>query len=71
MEVEYELIALHADGTFERWCESHSNRFFSVSEMSDLLERAGLRPEGFVRAYDHSRPFDDETFHVMATATVA
>lgn len=68
MEVEYELIELRRDGTYERWTETQANRFFSLPEMSALLDAAGLRTERFVRAYSGNSRIDDETFHVIAVA---
>lgn len=68
MAVEFELIELRADGTYERWVESQSNRFFSVSEMRDLLDRADLRAVEFIPAYQDGQAIDDETFHVLAVA---
>lgn len=68
MEVEFELIELGADGTYERWRETQANRFFSVADMRALLERARLRAERFVPAYQERGRIDEETFHVIAVA---
>jgi SAM-dependent methyltransferase len=68
MDVEFELIELHADGTYERWLESQSNRFFLPSEMEALLERAGLRAERFLAAYQEDAPLDETTFHVIVVS---
>jgi SAM-dependent methyltransferase len=67
MEVEFELIELRADGSYERWAESQSNRFFFLDEMRTLLGRAGMRTEHVVPAYREGE-IDDETFHVLAVA---
>jgi SAM-dependent methyltransferase len=69
MEVEFELIELRADGTYERWLESQSNRFFYPREMEGLLERVGLRAERFVPAYRDHREVDEQTFHVIVVAS--
>jgi SAM-dependent methyltransferase len=69
MEVEFELIELHDDGTYERWLESQSNRFFAPDEMQKLLDKAGLRAEQFVPAYDEAGRIGDTTFHVIVLAT--
>jgi SAM-dependent methyltransferase len=66
MEVEFELFELRADGTYERWRETQTNRFFTVDEMRALLERAGLRGERFVPAYQPDERIDEQTFHVLA-----
>jgi SAM-dependent methyltransferase len=68
MEVEFELLELRTDGTYDRWLESQRNRFFSVSEMCALLERAGLEVVRLVPAYRDGDRIDDETFHVIAVA---
>jgi len=71
MEVEFELIELRADGTYERWLESQSNRFFFLAEMHTLLEGAGLRAERFVPAYREDGDIDEQTFHVIVVARSA
>jgi SAM-dependent methyltransferase len=68
MDVEFELLELRGDGTYERWVETQTNRFFGVLEMNALLERAGLRAERFVPAYEDDAEIDDSTFHVIAVA---
>jgi SAM-dependent methyltransferase len=68
MEVEFELLELRADGTYERWLESQANRFFTQHEMSDLIEAAGLRVDRFAPAYRDGDEIDEKTFHVFALA---
>jgi trans-aconitate methyltransferase len=68
MEVEFELLELRSDGTYDRWLETQRNRFFSVSEMHALLERAELEVVRLVPAYRDDDRIDDETFHVIAVA---
>ncbi len=68
MEVEFELLELRSDGTYDRWLETQRNRFFSVSEMRALLERADLEVVRIVPAYRDGDQIDDETFHVIAVA---
>jgi SAM-dependent methyltransferase len=70
MEVEFELLELHADGTYERWSESQKNRYFLPSEMRDLLELAGLSPQRLMPAYAEEGELDESTFHGLAVATV-
>jgi SAM-dependent methyltransferase len=67
MAVEYELIVLRADGTFERWRETQVNRFFTCDDMRALLEQAGLQADGFLPAY-RTGEIDEQTFHVIAIA---
>jgi SAM-dependent methyltransferase len=68
MEVSYELVALHPDGSYDRWTERQSNRFFSVEEMNGLVAAAGLRVESAVPAYQDGDEIDADTFHVLAVA---
>jgi len=68
MEVEFELLELRTDGTYDRWVETQRNRFFSASEMCALLERAGLAVARLVPAYRDRDRIDDETFHVIVVA---
>jgi len=68
MEVEFELIELRADSTYERWLETQSNRFFDPDEMGRLLEQAGFRTERLVPAYHEGTRIHESTFHVMAVA---
>jgi SAM-dependent methyltransferase len=71
MDVEYELVDLRPDGSYERWRERQSNRFFSVQEMSALMGSAGLIVEEFVAAYQDAGEIDADTFHVLALARPA
>lgn len=71
MDVEYELIELRRDGTYEEWRERQTNRFFSPVEMESLLEAAGIQLHRFVPAYAPEKEIDDETFHVIAVARAA
>ena len=68
MEVEFELLELRADGTYERWRERHSNRFFSVPQMQALLDRASMPAKRVVPAYEEGGRIDERTFHVIAVA---
>lgn len=67
--VNYELLELDGDGTYERWEETQANRFFSVAEMETLLTQAGLNTAAFSPAYTDGG-IDDQTFHVIAVAKV-
>lgn len=69
MEVEFELLELRADCTYERWLESQVNRYFAPTEMRALLERAGLTLRRLVPAYTDDGEVDESTFHVLALAT--
>ena len=67
MEVDFELLELHADGRYIRWSESHTNRFLSLDEMEAFLRDSDLQLDRFVPAYSDGE-IDDETFHVLALA---
>lgn len=70
MDVEYELVELKANGTYERWKEQRSNRFFSVAEMNALMG-AGLTVMQCVPAYQDCGEIEPDSFHVLAVARVA
>jgi len=70
MEVEFELLELRADGTYERWLESQTNRYFALEEMQGLLDGAGLNLQRFLPAYSDGDTIDESTFHVLAVATI-
>jgi SAM-dependent methyltransferase len=71
MNVSYDLVDLRPDGTYSRWAERQSNRFFSVEEMRALADSAGLVLESTVPAYQESGEIDADTFHVLAVARPA
>jgi len=68
MHVDYDVVHLAPDGTWEREREEQSNRFFDVEEMRDLMTRAGFSDVRFVAAYQSDDKIRTETFHVMAVA---
>jgi SAM-dependent methyltransferase len=70
MHVEFELLELRADGTYDRWLESQTNRYFSQAEMRALLEAVGLRLRRFVPAYLDREDIDEDVFHVLALAAI-
>ena len=65
--VEYTVLELRDDGSYERFSETHVNRYFTLGEMDDLLRRAGLRPIEWFDRFDTSGP-TDETWHVLVVA---
>ena len=71
MEVTYDLIELRDDGTYVRWGERQSNRFFSVEEMRALAASAGLSIHTALPAYQAQGEVDPDTFHVLALARPA
>ena len=71
MRVDYELIELRGDGTYERWEETQTNRFFTVEEMRVLFAAADLPEPRFVTAYERGAAIDETTFHVLALSKAA
>ena len=68
MRVEYELIELRGDGTYEEASETQSNRFFTASEFRALLAEAGLAETATVAAYHQDPSITADTFHLLTTA---
>ena len=68
MHVDYELVELRADGTFEHSRERQSNRFFSLPEMGALMAAGGLELQAAVPAYQDTAEIGEDTFHVLALA---
>ena len=68
MNVEFELLELRADGTYERSIESQANRYFSLDDMHTFLDRGGFEIRRFLSAYNDDEITDD-TFHVLAVSS--
>ncbi len=66
--VDYTVIRLNADGRFEEWRETHTNRYFMVQEMRVLLADAGFTATGFFAGFDERLPIGPSTFHVLVVA---
>jgi SAM-dependent methyltransferase len=71
MHVDYELVELREDGTYEHSHERQSNRFFSVPEMRALMAAGGLELQSAVAAYEDRPDIGADTFHVLALARPA
>ena len=71
MHVDYELVELRDDGTFEHSRERQSNRFFSPPEMGALMMTGGLEPLAAVAAYEDAPEVGADTFHVLTLARPA
>jgi SAM-dependent methyltransferase len=71
MHVDYELVELRDDGTYEHSRERQSNRFFSVPEMGALMDAGGLELQSAVAAYEEGAEIGADTFHVLALARPA
>lgn len=69
MHVAYDLLELRPDGRYARAAEEQANRYFTVSEMRGLLQRAGLAEHGFLHAYGDDRAVTADTWHVLVVAT--
>jgi SAM-dependent methyltransferase len=68
MRVQYDLLVLRDDGTFERAEEEQANRYFTTAEFAVLLEQAGLEVREQVAAYRDDPAIGEDTFHVLAAA---
>lgn len=66
--VQYEIIDMRQDGTFERLKEVQVNRFFSVPEMQTMLRASGLTPRKFYAGFTDSERIDESIWHVIAVA---
>jgi SAM-dependent methyltransferase len=71
MEVSYDLLELRPDGSYSRWNEQQSNRFFTLDEMTALTAAAGLVVDAAMPAYEERAQIDTDTFHVLAVARAA
>ena len=67
MTVDYEVLELDEDGTYDRWTERQRNRSFEQEEMRALLGSAGLEAEPFLPAYDHELAVE-VAVHLLAVA---
>jgi SAM-dependent methyltransferase len=68
MHVDYEIVHLAVDGSYEQGVERQSNRFFGVEEMRALVGAAGFSSVRFVPAYEPDGELGAATFHVLAVA---
>jgi SAM-dependent methyltransferase len=68
MHVDYELLELRDDGTYDAASETQSNRFFTAGEFRALVREAGLIELDTVAAYADDPAIAAETFHLLATA---
>lgn len=66
--VVYTVEETRRDRAPFRLCETHTNRFFSVDEMRDLISRANLAALKFFAGFDATAPITDETWHIVAVA---
>lgn len=48
------------DGTYRRFSEYQEERAYSVGEISELVDRAGLKMQGFYKPFEFSTPSDTE-----------
>jgi SAM-dependent methyltransferase len=67
-KVDYTIYELRNDGTYETFCEAHSNRFFLVNEMRILLSDANFKALKFFAGFTKTQPITDKTWHVVAVA---
>lgn len=66
--VRFEVIVLYADGTWQRFEESHRNRYFFRKEMEALFEAAGFAPLDCCPAYQFSKEISEDSWHLLHVA---
>ena len=66
--VVYTVEETNHNGASSRFCETHTNRFFSVDEMRDFISRADFEALKFFAGFSKNDPITDETWHVVAVA---
>ncbi|KAA0253153.1 class I SAM-dependent methyltransferase [Acidobacteria bacterium ACD] len=66
--VSYSLYELSSDGRYQVTREEHRNRYFSVPEMSVLLERADLVPVSWLAGFEEERRIEANTWHILCLA---
>lgn len=66
--VQYTILDLKSDGTYEQLSETQSNRYFLVQEMAALLTSSGFVPVAWHAGFTASEQIDTNTWHVVAVA---
>ncbi len=66
--VQHAIYDLHRDGTYESAVERQVNRFFSLPEMSDLLDDCGLDVLKYYSGYSPDETLTSDTWHILLIA---
>jgi SAM-dependent methyltransferase len=67
-EVRYEVFHKKQNGPWRHFVETHVTRFFTSSEITDLLRGAGFRIDRILGGYSESAPPIDDAWHLMVIA---
>src|SRR5437660_239333 len=67
-DVDYTIYELNNDGTYSTLREAHTNRYFSVDEMKNLVSHTNFEPLKFFAGFNKEEPINDDTWHVVAVA---
>jgi len=67
-DIDYTIYELKNDGTYSSFRETHTNRYFSVDEMKNLVSQANFEPLKFFAGFNKEEPINDDTWHVVAVA---
>lgn len=66
--VEYTIYDLHTDGSFQTAVERQVNRFFSLQEMSALLDDCGFEVVQHYSGYSEDEALTRDTWHIVLIA---
>ena len=66
--VDYTVNESADDGTSKTFHESHTNRFFSIDEIQELLSSSKFESLKFFAGFSKTEPINDQTWHIVAVA---
>jgi SAM-dependent methyltransferase len=66
--IQYDVIDLRQDGSFERLLETQVNRFFSVAEIQALLTESEFIPRCFFAGFTDRQLIDETVWRIVAVA---
>ena len=67
-DVDDTVYELKGDGTYAKFNETHTNRFFSVAEMRVLMSATDFDALKFFAGFKKDETIRDDTWHVVAVA---
>jgi SAM-dependent methyltransferase len=66
--VAYSIYELNKDGSYDKFHETQTNRFFLLQEMDHFLENSSLTLVKWFSGFEENELINDETWHVVAIA---
>lgn len=66
--VEHAIYDLRSDGTYQTAVERQTNRFFSLQEMSELLDDCGFDMVKYYSGYSADEVLSPDTWHIVLVA---